>query len=333
MKLLFIGGTGTISTACSRLALDQGADLYLLNRGRSGTIDGATSLQADIRQPEQVLAALGDHRFDAVVDWVAFTAEHVETDIELFADRTRQYVFISSASAYHKPVINWPITESTPLHNPWWAYSRNKIACEQRLMAAYHAGRLPVTIVRPSHTYGQTAVPAAVAGMGCGLLDRMRQGKPVIVHGDGTSLWTVTHSIDFARAFNALLGHPAAIGEAFHITSDQWQSWNQIYHTIAEALDVEPKLVHIPSHALAGMHEPLGGSLLGDKAHCAIFDNTRIKRFAPGWAATIPFHEGIRMTIDWYDHQPADIKAAAPQRDELMDELIAQWQRRGNPLV
>ena len=257
MKVLFIGGSGIISSASSALALERGIELYLLNRGQSprSIPEGAKVLHGDIRDPASVKAALGDLSFDAVVNWVAFTPEHIETDLELFRGRTRQYVFISSASAYHKPVTSLPITESTPLHNPFWQYSRDKIACEERLMRAYREGGFPITIVRPSHTYDQTLLPM---DGGYTAVKRMRQGKPVIVHGDGTSLWVLTHHQDFARGFVGLLGRPEAIGETYQITSDEWLTWNRIFEMVAAAAGVEAKIVHVPSEVIAALRSAVG---------------------------------------------------------------------------
>ena len=238
MKVLFIGGTGTISSACSQLAVERGFDLYLLNRGLTSTRpipEGAQVLTGDIRNPASVRAAIGEMTFDVVVDWIAYTPDHVEQDIALFRGRTDQYIFISSASAYHKPVLSLPITESTPLHNPFWQYSRDKIACEARLMRAYRDDGFPVTIVRPSHTYDRTKLPLRGRWT---VVDRMRKGLPVVVHGDGTSLWVLTHHKDFAKGFVGLLGRPQAIGEAYHITSDEVLTWNQIFRIVARAAGV-----------------------------------------------------------------------------------------------
>jgi nucleoside-diphosphate-sugar epimerase len=303
VKVLFIGGTGIISSACARLALDRGIELYLLCRGQSPrpVPAGATVLRADIRDPRAAHAALAGHSFDAVVQWVAFTPEHVAADLELLQGKTRQYVFISSASAYQTPPRSLPITESTPLHNPYWAYSRAKIACEEQLMQAYRDRGFPVTIVRPSHTYDCTLVPPHG---GWSVVERMRRGKPVVVHGDGTSLWTLTHHRDFAQGFNGLLGLPAAIGEAFHITSDELLTWNQIHELLARAAGCEAEIVHVPSDAIARVDPDWGDSLLGDKAHSMVFDNAKIRRFVPEYRATIPFCRGAEEIIAWYDEDP-----------------------------
>ena len=327
MKVLFIGGTGIISTAVSRLAVARGIDLWLLNRGRRGvTIEGAHAVVADVGDAASVAAALGSERFDAVVDWTAYVPQDVERDLALFGPRTKQYVFISSASAYEKPPRSPFITESTPLKNPFWEYSRNKIACEDRLVRAYREQDFPVTIVRPSLTY-DTVLPIAIGGWGCTtLLDRLKSGRPIIVHGDGTSLWTVTHADDFAKGFVPLLGHPAAIGQCFHITSDEVLTWNQIYATIADAVGVSAEVVHVPSDFIARVDPETGAGLLGDKAHSVIFDNSKIRRYVPDFVATIPFHEGIRETLAWFS---ADARrwVVNPQVHESMDRIIAAWRK------
>lgn len=324
MKVLFIGGTGIISSACSELALAQGMKLFLLNRGESSrpVPDGATILRGDIRDPDSVRQALGDLKFDVVVNWVAFTPEHIETDLALFAGRTRQYVFISSASAYQKPLGHLPITESTPLHNPFWQYSRDKIACEDRLTRAYREDGFPVTIVRPSHTYDQTLLP--MTG-GWTVVDRMRRGKPVIVHGDGTSLWTLTHHRDFAVGFVGLLGRAAVIGEAVQITGDEWLTWNQIFELVAGAAGAEANIVHVPSELIAVFAPDWGAGLLGDKAHSALFDNSKIKRLVPDFRATIPYARGVQEVLAWYDANPAR-QVVDAELDRLMDDIIQQVQ-------
>ncbi len=321
MKVLFIGGTGVISSACSALAIEQGIDLFLLNRGQSFRPAplGARLLQADIHDPQSVRLALGDQRFDAVVDWIAFTPDQVERDIALFQGITRQYVFISSASAYQTPPAALPVTESTPLSNPYWEYSRNKIACEDALLAAYRQMGFPVTIVRPSHTYDQTMLPARG---GYTIIDRMRKGKPVVVHGDGASIWTLTHHRHFAQGFNGLLGNPQAVGQVFHITSDEWLTWDQIYTMIAHAAGCEPDLVHLPSEIIAAYDPEWGASLLGDKAHSMIFDNTKIKRFVPGFDnAFIPFARGVEEIVAWYDADPQR-QVINQDFDRLLDRLV-----------
>ena len=323
MKVLFIGGTGIISSACSPLALEYGMELYLLNRGKTTyrpIPEGARLIHADINDPVSAQAALEGQRFDVVVDWVAFTPDQVERDIRLFGGRTGQYVFISSASAYQKPISLLPITESTPLHNPFWGYSRNKIACEERLMRAYREQGFPITLVRPSHTYDRTLLPF---DGGYTMIARARQGKPMLVHGDGTSLWVLTHHTDFARGFLPLLGNSHALGESFQITSDELLSWNQIYLLLARAARVEPELVHVPSEVIARYDPEWGESLLGDKSHSVIFDNTKIKRIVPGFSAGIPFARGAEEIIAWYDADTSR-QAFDPDFDRLVDRIIEE---------
>lgn len=325
MKVLFIGGTGFISGASSRLLIEMGCDLYILNRGQRPTeLTGANHLRADIRKPDAVRAALGDLRFDVVVDWVAFTPADIERDLALFRGRTDQYVFISSASAYQKPPLSYRITESTPLRNPYWAYSQHKIACEDRLLAAYRDEGFPATIVRPSLTYDPN-FPIAIGGWGCyTLADRLKRGQPIIVHGDGSSLWVVTHAADFARGFVGLLGNSQAVGHAFQITSDEVLTWNQIYETIAEALGVVPQIVHIPSDFIAQVAPDLGAGLLGDKAWSVVFDNSKIKEFVPGFRAAIPFREGVRRTLRWFAEDERRPRIDAGVNAE-MDRIIAAY--------
>lgn len=323
MKVLFVGGTGVISSACSRLAVSRGVDLYLLNRGQTvrPVPEGAQVLHGDIRDRASAERALGDATFDVVVNWINFTPEHVEADLELFRDRTGQYIFISSASAYQKPLSSLPITESTPLDNPFWAYSRAKIAGEERLMQAYRETKFPVTIVRPSHTYDRTKVPLLGHYTD---IDRMRKRKKVIVHGDGTSLWVLTHHEDFAKGFVGLLGNPRAVGHAFHITSDELLTWNQIYTILAHAAGIEPQIVHVPSDLIAAFDPEVGAGLLGDKAHSVIFDNTKIKRLVPDFAATIPFSQGAEEIVAWFDADPAR-QAVDEQVNHLIDRIIASY--------
>jgi len=325
MKVLFVGGTGIISSACSELAVRNGIDLYLLNRGRSTRLapDGAITLQADIRQPPSVEMVFGDLTFDVVVDWVAFTPDQVKTDLELFRKRTRQYIFISSASAYQKPPSFLPISESTPLDNPYWEYSRDKAACEAVLQQAGVQEGFPFTIVRPSHTYDRTLLPF---DGGYTTVARMRAGKPVVVHGDGSSLWTMTHHRDFAVGFLGLLGNPHAIGQSFHITSDECLSWNQIYTIVGQAAGVEPQLVHVPSELIARYDPEWGASLLGDKAHSTIFDNRKIRQLVPEFRPAIPFWLGAREIIAWYDEDHSR-QVVNSQVDGLQDQLIDAMKR------
>jgi nucleoside-diphosphate-sugar epimerase len=324
LRVLFIGGTGVISSASTRLAVERGLDVTVLNRGSSSTRPlpaGAELVQADVRDPASVRAALGDREFDAVVDWVAFTPEHVATDVELFTGRTGQYVFISSASAYQTPPERLPVTESTPLRNPFWQYSRDKIACEDLLVRAYRDSGFPATVVRPSHTYDRTLVPL---DGGWTAVERMRQGKEVVVHGDGTSLWTLTHHEDFARGFVPLLGHPRTLGEAFHITSDDVLTWNQVVRALASAAGVEPRVVHVPSDAIAAADPEWGAGLLGDKAHSMVFDTTKLRRVVPDFEAVIGFEQGAREIVAWHDADPAR-RRVDERMDRVMDELVARF--------
>jgi nucleoside-diphosphate-sugar epimerase len=348
LKVLFVGGSGIISSACSRLAVAQGIDLYLLKRSSGGPRPvpaGATVLRGDIRDPASVKDALGGLEFDAVVNWVAFTPElkdalgglefdavvnwvaftpeHVQADIDLFRARAGQYVFISSASAYQTPPARVPVVESAPLRNPYWRYSRDKIACEDLLVAAYRAEGFPATIVRPSHTYDRTLVPF---DGGWTTMARMRRNKEIVIHGDGTSLWTLTHHEDFAKGFVPLLGHPRTHGEPFHITSDEALTWNQIAETLAAAAGVTPRIVHVPSDAIAAADPEWGAGLLGDKAHSMIFDNAKLRSVVPGYTATIPFHQGAREIVAWHDEDPAR-QVVDERLDAVMDQLVAKYRQ------
>ncbi|MBK7219351.1 MAG: SDR family oxidoreductase [Candidatus Promineofilum sp.] len=327
MNVLFIGGSGIISSACAALAVERGIDLTLLNRGRTDfrpVPAAAEVIHADVRDPAAAAEALRGRTFDAVVDWIAFTTDHIATDLELFRGRVGQFIFISSASAYQKPPARLPITEETPLDNPFWQYSRNKIACEELLMAAYRDEGFPVTIVRPSHTYDATLLPFHG---GYTTLDRLRQGKPILIHDDGESLWTLTHHRDFARAFVPLLGEPRAIGQAYHITSDEVLTWNEIARLLGEAAGVTPNAVHVPSAVVATYDEGFGDSLLGDKAHNAIFDNSKIRTIVPGFAAEIPFAEGAREIVAWYDAHP-EAQRVDPVHDALLDRIIGDREEK-----
>ncbi|MFP4546797.1 MAG: SDR family oxidoreductase [Fidelibacterota bacterium] len=324
MKVLFIGGTGTISSASSQLAVHRGIDLYLLTRGKSfrPLPKGAKTITADINDKQAVEKALGEQTFDVVVNWVVFSPDQIERDIELFRNRTSQYIFISSASAYQTPPGNLPVTESTTLANPFWEYSRNKIDCEKKLVKAHREFGFPFTIVRPSHTYDKTVLP--MHG-GYTIIDRMRKGKKVIVHGDGTSIWVLTHHRDFAKGFVGLLGNNRAIGEKVHITTDELLTWNQIFELVAKAAGIKPKIVHIPSDVIAKYDKDWGDSLLGDKMHSMIFDNTKIKRLVPDFAATIPFAQGAKEIIDFYDSHPGHSQVDKAL-NEIMDKIIKDYE-------
>jgi nucleoside-diphosphate-sugar epimerase len=326
MRVLFVGGTGNISASVSRLCVERGIELTLLNRGRSETpVAGARHLKGDISRSADVASLLGGQRWDVVVNWIAFTPEDVERDIAFFNGKIGQYVFISSASAYQKPLSHPVVTESTPLSNPYWEYSRQKIACEERLLRAYRDEGFPTTIVRPSLTY-DTVIPVVFGGWKeFTIVDRIRSRRKIIVHGDGTSLWTITHAEDFAKGFIGLLGHPQAAGQAFHITSDEVLTWNQIYTTLAAAAGETPEIVHIASDFIVRLEPSLTGSLLGDKATSAIFDNHKIRQFVPGFQAVIPFHKGISMTLAWFERDPARC-LVREETHRMMDRIIAAYE-------
>lgn len=330
MKALFIGGTGTISTEISRLCVRKGWDLTLLNRGRTRdrVPEGASVLVGDIHNEAETAALLKDRAFDVVADFIAFTPADVERDIRLFSGRTGQYIFISSASAYQKPLVSPWITESTPLCNPYWEYSRNKIRCEELLVKAGRESGFPFTVVRPSHTYCERGVPVAIHGPkgSFQVLERMRLGKPVPVPGDGTTLWTLTHSRDFAVAFEGLMGNPHTIGDCYQITSDEMLTWNQVYAAVGRALGAEPKLVHLPSDLLGALYPDLTGNLLGDKANNAMFDNTKIKRAVPAFNATIRFDRGAAEAVKYvYSHPECQIPD--PAFDAWCDSVITLWEK------
>ncbi|WP_195986233.1 SDR family oxidoreductase [Clostridium sp. D33t1_170424_F3] len=326
MKALFIGGTGTISSAVSELAVKQGVELTLLTRSGTGGAEGAEMLKGNIEDVDQIVSLLRGRTFDVVADFVAFTPEQAARDIELFQDKTEQYIYISSASAYQKPTTNYLITESTPLYNPYWQYSRDKIACEDLLMAAYRVSGFPVTIVRPSHTYGDRSVPVAIHGKkgSWQVLARLLEGKPVIVHGDGLSLWTFTHNTDFAKGFTGLMGNPHAIGQAVHITSDESLTWNAAFDAIGKALGVKPNLTHISSDLLAAFRPDLLGTLLGDKAHSVVFDNTKLKRLVPDYCATTRFDQGVKRTVEYILSHP-ECQTPDPDFDAWCDKTIAAY--------
>lgn len=327
MNVLFIGGTGIISTAITkRLAEMDGVSLFLVNRGNRNSVipENVTVINADINDEDFVREQIKDLSFDAVCDFIAFVPEHLERDFRLFKGRTKQFMYISSASAYQKPLSNYRITEGTPLANPYWEYSRNKIACEDFLMKMYRENGFPITIIRPSHTYDERSVPLGVHGKfgSWQIVKRMIEGKPVIVHGDGTSLWTMTHNSDFAKAFVGLIGNAHAIGEAFQITSDETLTWNQIYKAIADALGVELKPYHVSSDFLAAVSDyDLCGSLIGDKANSVVFDNSKLKRAVPDFVPTVRFDQGVKKTIDYVlSHKECQVED--PEFDAWCDKVI-----------
>lgn len=323
-----IGGTGTISSAITRQLAASGHDLWLLNRGnrKDEVPTGVRQIIADVDDTDEVLRQIGDAQFDAVCEFIGFLPSQVERDIRLFKGRTRQYVYISSASAYNKPAANHVITEGTTLANPYWEYSRNKIACEELLLKVYREEGVPVTIVRPSHTYCERAVPVSVHGLkgSWQVLKRMLEGKPVIVHGDGSSLWTLTWNEDFASGFIGLLGNPKAIGEAFQIMSDEQLTWNQIYECVARALHVTPRLYHVSSDFLAATSPKawdFTGNLLGDKAVTVVFDCSKLKRVVPGFQSVTRFDEGVRRCVDHILAHP-ELQVEDPDFDAWCDRVI-----------
>lgn len=321
LKVLFIGGTGNISSAAARRAVDLGVDLSVLTRGlatKRPIPDGVTPLVGDIRDPTSARAALHGLEFDVVVDFVAFTAEHAQTDVDLFTGATGQYVFISTAAAYQTPAARLPITESTPLVNRYWPYAQDKIAAEDLLVRAYREQGFPVTIVRPSHTYDATSVP--LLG-GWTAVDRIRRGLPVVVQGDGSSLWTLTHHADFAKAFIGLLGRPDTVGDSFHITSDEWLTWDQIYSQMATAAGAHAHLVHLSTDMIVAAVPDWAPPLLGDRTHSAVFDNSKVKTVVPDYVATIPFSAGAREIIEWFDADPAR-QVIDPDTDRAFTTLL-----------
>lgn len=331
MKVLLIGGTGTISSAITRQLAAQGEEVYLLNRGsrRDEIPANVTLLTGDINDEAAAASLLGDLQFDAVCEFIGFVPAQLERDYRLFGTRTKQFIYISSASAYHKPVREYRITEGTALANPYWEYSRNKIACEEYLMELYHKHQFPVTIIRPSHTYCERSVPVGAHGANGAwqIIKRMLDGKPVIIHGDGTSLWTITYNEDFAKAFIGLIGNPHAIGEAFQITSDESVTWTQIYQMIASCLGVELKPYYVASEFLAATSDyDYTGGLIGDKANTVVFDNTKLKRAVPGFTATIRAEQGIRKAVEYMlTHE--EVQVEDPEFDAWCDRVIAQLEK------
>lgn len=320
-RVLIIGGNGIISAYVSRLAVERGYEVTLLNRGTSSSrppIEGAETIIGDARDAESVQDAVGTRSFDIVANFQAFTPAQVAADIALFTGRTGQYLFVSSASTYQKPVAHLPITEATPLRNPFWDYSRDKIACEELLVSAYRDSGFPMTIVRPSHTYDPSNVP--LIG-GWSAMARIRDGKPIVVHGDGTSLWTLTHSRDFARAFVGLFGNPHALGTPVQITSDESLTWDAIARLFGVAFGREPEIVHVTSDRLARELPSYGQMLLGDWSHSVQFDNSLVKSLVPGWVATTPFSEGVREMVEWH-LADASRQVAHAEYDAVIDSLV-----------
>ncbi|MGO9964417.1 MAG: NAD-dependent epimerase/dehydratase family protein [Acidimicrobiales bacterium] len=323
MRILFIGGTGLISSACSAATLTAGHELWLLNRGRSKLPTAVAQkrlLTADAADEAQVRAAVAGLEFDVVVQWVGYRPDQVEKDIRVFAG-AGQYVFISSASVYEKPPSHWMITESTPTVNPYWQYSRDKIACEETLRRARRETGFPATIVRPSLTYGPSQIPVVIGSWQkpFTIVDRMRRGARIIVPGDGTSIWTLTHNSDFAKGLLGLFGHPGALGQDFHITSEESLTWNQIYELVGRAAGAAPMILHVPSDAIVASDPEQEGNLWGDKSYSTVFDNDKLRSLVPGFEATVPFSEGIQETIAWLD--------ADPSRQEIDRDANERWDR------
>lgn len=324
MNILFIGGTGIISSACSALAVARGMHVFHLNRGNSIAIrpaQGVTTITADIRNFEACQQALAPYEFDVVVDFISFVPEHIEQNITLFRNKTKQYIFISSASIYQTPPQSLPVTELTPRENPVWEYSRNKIACEDVLLDAFSNHSFPAVIVRPSHTYDQTLLP--IEG-GYTVLHRILHNKPIVIHGDGSSIWTLTHARDFAKGLVGLFGNTNTFGEAFHITSDEWLTWNQIYEIIGKAVGKTPEVVYMPSTIIATYNKEIGDSLLGDKTHSMIFNNSKIKQYVPDFSCEIPFSEGVHEIINFYTNTPS-FQLVNNDLDALFDVLIQKY--------
>ena len=327
MKVLFIGGTGNISTSVRKLSVSKGIDLYLLTRGTVPvTIDGAKVIKADINNAQQVQEGLKGHEWDVVVNWIAFTPDEIQRDIDLFKGKTKQYIFISSASAYQKPPLHPVITESAPLYNPFWQYSRDKIACEELLNKTYQTDDFPITIVRPSLTY-DTVIPVTIGGWkDYNIVDRIRKGKEIIIQGDGSSLWTIMHADDFAVGFVGLFGHQQAIGHAFHITSDEILTWNQVYEAVGDAVGCKLNVVHIASDFICKIEPEMTGSLIGDKSYSVIFDNTKIKTFVPEFNATITFKVGIKRTIDWFEADPSRM-VINPETEAQIEKILGAYKK------
>ncbi len=327
MKILFIGGTGTISMAITKLLAEQGHELWLLNRGsrNNGLPENVRTITADINNEEDTAKKLEGMSFDCVGEFIGFVPQQLERDYRLFKDKTKQFIYISSASAYKKPPEGYVITEETPLENPYWEYSRNKKACEDYLMKLCREEGFPVTIVRPSHTYDERSVPLGVHGNGGSwqVVKRIKEGKPVIIHGDGSSLWTITHNSDFAKAYAGLVGNPRAIGEAFHITTDESLPWNDIYKAIADALGVPLKPYYVASQTLADMSDyDFVGSLIGDKSNSVVFDNSKVKALVPEFKCTVTAREGIRRTVEYILEHP-EYQNEDKEFDSWCDRVIA----------
>lgn len=326
MKVLFIGGTGIISSAVSKLALEKGIDLYLFNRNNRKELipEGAKIIQGDIRREDEAREILKDYSFDVVVNWIAFTPEHIETDLRLFRDKTNQYIFISSTSIYKRPPESFIVNEKTPVSNPFWEYSQNKIACEELLFDEHRKNGFPVTVVRPAHTYGNILIPHIFNSHKSrwSIVERMKRGKKIIVPGDGTSLWVLTYNADFAKGFIGILGNPKTIGEVYQITSDEVVTWNQITDYIGEAAGVKPDIVHISTDFITACVPWIKGELVGDLINSVCYDNSKIKELVPDFKAATPVREGLKETVDWYMKHP-ELQWLDEEWDMMCDRLIA----------
>jgi nucleoside-diphosphate-sugar epimerase len=325
MRVLFLGGTGNISSACVEHALARGHQVGVLTRGRRPCPPGVETILGDRDDPEALRRGAAG-RWDAVADFLAYTPAQVESATSAFAGRTGQYVFVGTAAAYDKRAGRLPITEDAPLANPFWEYARLKIACEEAVRRAHREGKLGSTIVRPSYTYGPTWIPSGFGGQDYTVVDRMRRGRPVVCHGDGSALWVMTHASDFAVAFVGLLGHPAALGEAFHITSDEVLTWDAIYETIARAAGAEARLVHVPSALIAALVPDKGGSLLGDKAQSTFFDNRKVRSLVPEFQPRVSFAEGMARTLAWFDADPSR-RVVSRAANEAIERVLSAWAR------
>jgi nucleoside-diphosphate-sugar epimerase len=329
MRVLYIGGSGNISWRCVSQSIEMGHEVWVLNRGasnpkRRSLPDTVRRLQSDIRKPESVSEAISDARFDSVIDFTCYLPEHAYTALKLFGGRTDQFIFISSTASYQKPTLKLPYTEETPLSNPYWLYARNKAECERIFLTALRDDGFPVTIVRPGHTY-DTIIPVAVGNADWTIPARLLSGRPIPLHGDGNTLWTLTHSEDFACALAGLISRPDVIGQTFHITSDEWLTWRRITEILAEVLDVPiPDFVYVPTSEIYKRDQWLGQTILGHKSWCDLYDNSKIKAFLPDWAAHIPYPDGIRKTLQWFDQDQAR-KFVDPEMDGFLDQLCIDF--------
>jgi len=326
MKILFLGGTGLISNACSRIGTAKGMDITILNRSRNHRFpfpEGVKSMVADVSDEIQLTAIMSDHKFDVVVDWIAYTPEDIERDLRVFSGRTGQFIFISSASAYQKPPQSLVVTEETPLSNPFWKYSRDKIACEADLMRAYRESNFPVTIVRPSLTYGEGQLPLVMNSWNhpYTIIDRIRRNKPIIIPGDGESLWVMTYNEDFAEGFLPLLGNQSAIGQSFHITSEEVLSWNAVFEQFLNSINLEAELAHVPVEIVVRMFPEFEGTLIGDKTNSIIFDNSKIRSIAPDFRCKVPWQVGIKRSYDWLMDHPEN-QTIDHELNQILDQLL-----------